>query len=469
MNSSNLKQILVYCVKRYKDEMNLLYGCLDSKRRDLARYDIMLKEESVSDLFLLVLDTYATSGLAFIGIIINVLGCCQLLSRSERQKMFSLVLLSILVFDILYLAFKLMRSLEHFLPVADQDFWLYYTIADAGGRFALTGTILMMVAIARIRYRAIKTPLQQRTLLSSRNKRILELLKYLIPTIILSLASTSPLFYEIYDASRQPVAGSLLPSHSNVIGMSFDPLYCFFVLGLWNFVLLGIIPVAYLIHFSYQIIVTTNKRRLQNRQVSYVVRSMNEASEKITKSLVGIIIVFIVLHSPRILASVGEYYYTIQEYKLTMPNRNEKAPQFGYGIPMWLQVLGPVNELCTVLNACLNILIYRYLKCTCTCPCCPTWIPSYFRRTLPTATSPSVSRAHTHRATTPIEEHESRNLSENTMNVVDVNPLSIANKGRVHFRKEDNESRKSFYDAINMESVNEIITFKVRKIGHDYV
>ena len=55
------------------------------------------------------------------------------------------------------------------------------------------------------------------------------------------------------------------------------------------------------------------------------------------------------------------------------------------------------------------------------------------------------------------------------MNVVDVNPLSIANKGRVYFRKEDNESRKSFYDAINMESVNEIITFKVQKIGHDYV
>ena len=111
MNSSNLKQILVYCVKRYKDDMNLLYGCLDGKRRDLALYDIMLKEESVSDLFLLVLDTYATSGLAFIGIMINILGCCQLLSRSERHKMFSLLLLSILVFDILYLVFKLIRSL----------------------------------------------------------------------------------------------------------------------------------------------------------------------------------------------------------------------------------------------------------------------------------------------------------------------------------------------------------------------
>ena len=204
----------------------------------------MLKEDRISDLFFLVFDTYATSGLAFIGIFINILGCCQLLSRSERKKMFSLVLLSILVFDILYLAFKLMRSLEHFLPVPDRDLWIYYTIADAGGRFALTGTILMMVAIARIRYQAIKTPIQQRILLSSRNKRIQELLRYLIPTIILSLVFTSPLFYEIYDASRQPAAGSVLPSHPDI---RLDPLYCFFVLGLWNFVLLGIFPFACLI------------------------------------------------------------------------------------------------------------------------------------------------------------------------------------------------------------------------------
>ena len=55
------------------------------------------------------------------------------------------------------------------------------------------------------------------------------------------------------------------------------------------------------------------------------------------------------------------------------------------------------------------------------------------------------------------------------MNVMDVNPSSITNNGRVYFREKDNESKKSFYDAINIESVNEIITFKVRKIGHDYV
>ena len=72
-------------------------------------------------------------------------------------------------------------------------------------------------------------------------------------------------------------------------------------------------------------------------------------------------------------------------------------------------------------------------------------------------------------ALTTIHPEQSRNSSKNAMNVVDVNPSSIVNNGRVYFREEDNESKKSFYDAINMESVKEIITFKVRKIGHDYV
>ena len=198
---------------------------------------------------------------------------------------------------------------------------------------------------------------------------------------------------------------------------------------------------------------------------------MIEASEKITKSLVGIIVVFIVLHSPRIVASVGEYYYTITEYYLTMPNRNEKALQFGYGIPMWLQVLGPVNELCTVLNACLNIIIYRYLNCTCTSPYCPTCRPSCFQRTAPAATtSPSLSRENTKHVDTPVEEHECINLAENAGSVPDdVSPLSVARKDHVYIRKEENELKNSSYYAINMDGVNETVTFKVRKKGHDYV
>ena len=170
----------------------------------------------------------------------------------------------------------------------------------------------MMVAIGCVRYNVIRTPLQQRILLSSSNTRVRLLLKYLVPTIILSLASTSPLILDVYGPSE----------------LRLSPLYCFFVLGIWNFVLLGMFPCISLIYFTYEIILYTSKRRQENRHLSYVVRNMNEANEKVTRSLVVIIIVFIVLQSPRIVGSVGEYYV------LTVPNRNEMALEFGIGIPM---------------------------------------------------------------------------------------------------------------------------------------
>ena len=48
----------------------------------------MKREEDFNvDLFLLIFDTYGTSILAFLGIVINIHGCCKLLSRSERKTM----------------------------------------------------------------------------------------------------------------------------------------------------------------------------------------------------------------------------------------------------------------------------------------------------------------------------------------------------------------------------------------------
>ena len=452
MNSSHLKHILGSCVKQHRDQMTFLFRCLDSKREKLNLFNNILKEKEIAEdgisyLFLSILDTYATSGIAFIGMFVNMLGCCQLLNKSERKKMFSLMLLSMLIFDILYLICKLIRSLEHFIPVPHEDLWLYYTIADAIGRFSLTGSILMMVAIGRERYNAIRAPLHQIVLLSSSKKRIQLLLKYLIPTTIVSLTSTSPLILEIYGPSE----------------LRLSPLYCFFVLGIWNFVLLGMLPCISLVYFAYEILLHTNKRRLEHRHASYVIRSMNEANEKITRSLLEIIIVFILLQSPRIVGSVGEYYV------LTMPNRDEMDLEFGLGIPVWLQILVPISELCTALNACLNIIIYRYLnspRLFCSFSnCC---LRSFQRTT--TAEIPSVlPMAIIHHANTQVEEHKPRHAYHNEINIDDVGSMSIAGLDHGYVPEENDEYRISSHDIINMDCVNKNIFFQVRRKGLDYV
>ena len=233
MNSSVLYNILAHCFKRHPDELDQTFRCFDTRREAAKRYNILLKGNKIAkdlnmDLFLSVFDTYSTLILASIGIFVNIHGCYQLLRRSERKKMISLMLVSILLFDIIYLAFKLVRSVEYFIPVPKEYLSLYYTLADAGARFSLTGSILMMVAIGRVRYKAVLNPLHQRILLSSRNKRLQELLKYLIPTLIMSLAFTFPIYFEMDDEPIQ-LGGDDIQSSSSKVRLS--PLYSFYGCG----------------------------------------------------------------------------------------------------------------------------------------------------------------------------------------------------------------------------------------------
>ena len=454
MNSSVLYNILAHCFKRHPDELDQTFRCFDTRREAAKRYHILLKGNKITkdlnmDLFLSVFDTYGTLILASIGIFVNIHGCYQLLRRSERKKMISLMLVSILLFDIIYLAFKLVRSVEYFIPVPKEYLSLYYTLADAGARFSLTGSILMMVAMGRVRYEAVLNPLHQRILLSSRNKRLQELLKYLIPTLIMSLTFTFPIYFEMDDEPIQ-LGGDDIQSSSSKVRLS--PLYSFFVLGIWNFMLLGVLPFISLIYFSCKMIAHTRKR--PNREDSNGIGMTNRTSEKVTMSLVAIIVVFIMLHFPRIISSVAEFYI------LTMPNKDEIALQLGHGIPMWLKFLGPINELCTVLNACLNIIIYRHLNCSGILRYCIMYVPSCFRSTNSTEIPSSLPIANEHRTHRTPEEHEVQGRPDIS------GSSAMANINQGNIASQENELRNSSEDTLTLDTVNQTVTFHAQCYEH---
>ena len=462
MNSSVIYSILIHCFKRHPDEMDQIFSCLDTKREAAKRYNILMKGNKIAkdlnmDLFLLVLDTYGTLILAAIGIFVNIIGCYQLLRRSERKKMISLMLVSILSFDILYLAFKLVRSVEYFIPVPNEYLSPYYTLADAGARFSLTDSILMMVAIGRVRYQAVRKPIHQRIFLSSRNKRLQELLKYLIPTVILSLAFTFPIYFEMDNEPIQ-LGGDAVQSSSSKI--RFSPLYSFFVLGIWNFVLLGVLPFVCLIYFSCKMITHTRKNQLPSREDPNAMGIINETSEKITKSLVAIIVLFIILHSPRLISSVGEYYF------LTIPNKDQIAIELGYGIPIWLKVLGPINEFCTVLNACLNIIIYRYLNCSGILRYCLMRVPSCFSTSTRTRIPSSMPIANEHRTNTRVEEHGSVHPSDNGIKTDISGSSAMFSVNRSNILSQENDSRNSSDYPITFNAVNQTVTFRAQCHEH---
>ena len=426
--------IMAYCFNRYPDQLTEISECFDTKIAEIGQIkDKIIENEMadnlISDIFLLVVDTYATSILAIIGILLNIQGCWQLLSRRQRKKVFNLMLAVTLSFDILYLSSKLLRSLEMYLPIPKKNLWLYYSIVNSGIRFSLSSSTLMMVAIGRVRYDAIRKPVQQRMLFLSSKQRIQVVIKHLIPILVMSSIFSFPIFFEIDNGTNELGEDNMELTPSK---MRRNRFYSFFTIGILNLGLLGTLPFACLIYFAYKIMVLTRERQSQNRESIDYEGLMNAIGRKVSKSLVVVIITFITLHSPRIIASVGELHI------LMMQNKDDIALKLGHGIPMWLQVLAPISELCTVLNACANIIIYKYMNSTNTLRCsCPLMcIKICVQRSASAGASSS---------------------------------LPYQNEPPRHIQGDEDESRHLRGDNIVMDVVNETCTFKIYKKGTDFI
>ena len=433
-----LQNIMAYCLLRHPDQIITAHGCVDLKLHEyiniLKHQNRQLIEENteevfVSPTFFLVVDQYATSIISVIGIIVNIIGCVQLMAKSEREKMFNWMLSATLIFDIFYLVFKLMRSLEELcISVPNVYLKIYYTISNFGVRFSLTSTILMMVAMGHARYQAIQYPMRQRHLSSSVKKRITELLKYIIPILFQSLVFAYPVLWEIETVPIEVNSNQVTLIATKIL---LNPFYSFFRVVIFNIGLLGVLPFSLLIYFSYKIMMCINRRqRVQGRQPSYVIGMNDENSAKISKILVVVMIVFILLNSLRILAHIGEFLFVF------MSNKNDLAIEFGYGVPLWLQVTAPLGELCTVLSATINIIIYRYLKSTACLRNCPTCVPNCCTNVTSQEIPPETQVALETPTGDAPDEHELRQLS---------------------------------IESMNIDVVSEVCTFQIRKQGHEWL
>lgn len=434
-----LQQFMVECLLQHPDQMLPAYGCVAMKLhkyinthqdQNIQLIEKNMEEGLVSPTFVFAIDKYATSVLSVIGIIINVIGCVQLMAKSEREKMFNWMLSVTLVFDIFYLAFKLMRSLEELcITVPNVHLKMYYTISNFGVRFSLPSTILMMVAMGNARYQAIQYPMRQRHLSFSSKKRLKELVKYLIPILLLSLIFAYPVLWEIEALPIERKGDQVVLIPSKIL---LNPCYSFFSVVILNLGILGVLPFGFLIYFSYKIMVCVNERqRVQGRQPSYVMRLDDENSAKISKTLVVVIIVFLLLNSMRLLATGGEFLFLF-----LWPNKDDQALEFGYEVPIWLQVIAPISELCTVLSATINIIIYKYLKSTACLRNCPACMPSCFRN-LPSQEIPAEGPMAPQTPTGDVPEEE--------------------------------ELRRGSTEDINIDVENEICTFQIRKQGNEWL
>ena len=368
---------------------------------------------------------YAVLITAFIGLFLNTAGI-YLLSRKEDFKNILINLRIVnLILDTTYLVFQIIRSVvTHFASFSSPLSATYYILTNSGERFVYISSVLTFLALAYSQYEIVTNPFQGRRMSMSWRVTRRKLMKYFLWTAVLAICFTLPITLEIDTEIIPSSEGKIVRVIPSDIRL--NPYYSAFLMFSLNLLLLGLFPLVSLLYFAYYIRKTLNQRasfttesneRDKITKASFViiftliftlflisglnflilvlfpftillystyhlVNSLNQRyifagtndevdtltingrqrnSTKAAKMVIFQIAAFILLHVLRFFLSVGEFTFLVTKNKLSNYDL-----QHDHGIPAWLKVLSILSNLCMVINASVNYLIYLYLNVTLT-------------------------------------------------------------------------------------------------------
>ena len=297
----------------------------------------------------LFVNGYTISILAFIGLILNLIGILLLSTGPRRDKVLNLLVAFRLSFDASFLLCELLKSLKIwliFIPVK-----AYSIIVGYGARFSMISSILLLVTISRARLCAIRNPLQHNPL--SWKGRRNYCFRSCIPIIIISMILTVPFCLEIGDEMSETSEPDLVVPKTYI---QLHPFLRLLNMGILNLGALGLIPMAYFAYLIHHVRRELKKHKEQ-RETLGSRRSENDDYEesnedKNTKGLLGILISSMILHALRVLIAFGEFdlllfYYSVNS---TLGNRRKESP--------WITFSLPISDLLLVINASINVIIY---------------------------------------------------------------------------------------------------------------
>ena len=322
---------------------------------------------------------------AAIGVILNMVGMYVLLSSQRRKQVLTLLLLTLLVFNIIFLICEVVLNTEQFVSSLSAKFRaLFHVVMYSAIRCSGISSIFMLVTISHLQLCAIRKPFDyNNTILSWKEKRNVWA-KYFLPVMILSIILTLPIIVE-FDFVNE--ADHKMDSIIRTSSERLHPLYSVFYVGVLNLGILGVSPTAYLTYIACQIrreltkndamlrnfdvrrsIMTRKKPRSnrnddeegQNDQITISLEddqndnrtTRSEMEIKALKTIKRSILVFVVLHAFRITTTLGELYIVLYA------DKDDEAFEKGNGMPYWFESIASLSDFFMVINASLDGIIY---------------------------------------------------------------------------------------------------------------
>ena len=383
---------------------------------------------------------YAVLIIATIGLFLNTAGIFFLTRKEGYKNILNVLRIINLIFDTAYLIFQTIRSAHtHFISFSSPLSATYYILTNSGERFSYIASVLTFIALAHSQYLVVTNPFLGRRITLFWTIRRRQLLNYLLPTAFIAISFTIPIIFEIdteiIDSSEGKVL-QVIPSDLrlnsyysvflicvlNLILLGLVPFisltYCayhilnylnrrssfmlykgpvhndklkrllvvltfifvliMFVISGFNFLMLILLPFAILLYFTFHTVTSLNHRYfstgIELKIESLTINGRQSNRQKALKTVFIQIVAFIILHFLRFLTSIGDF--------IILWNKNNVSNydlQHDRGIPTWLEIVTILSNLCMVINASVNFLIYLYLNPTTFSNRAPLAIPHYLR------------------------------------------------------------------------------------------
>ena len=317
------------------------------------------KHSSAIFTFELVINLFAIPIVAFIGCMLSTVGICYLLNGSRRTKIQNMLLSTLFSFDGSMLFFMFLRGIGYSMRSILSTYSVsYHILVSFAIRCFEISSTFMLISLSHARLSAIRKPFQYSNNLLTWQERKQIWRNYLILVIISSLILAVPLLleFEFPDVDRSTITPSSVRLHM---------LYSIFYVGILNLGIIGILPMACLLYFSYHTkreIARVNEiqdgltiRRKERRTSSHLDLKMPQIQKhgiKMSKSLTNGIVAFVILHTFRIVTTFGEFCILLNT------NKDIAMLKRGRGIPSWIRVTAALSEVCMVIDSSIRVLIH---------------------------------------------------------------------------------------------------------------
>ncbi|TRY77346.1 hypothetical protein TCAL_17433 [Tigriopus californicus] len=215
---------------------------------------------------------------AVAGIIGNSISAIILSGKNMRNS-FNLLLIALAIYDNTYLFGSILESFrKRFDMLSDIHILLFPYFLYPVQMIAMTGSILMTVAIALERYVAVHYPINYNLAMNDSRALKARLCRYLLPVICLSVAMNVTKFFEIeihyVDMPNSDTNTTISKPVLNITEFRMNPTYSIYF-NWFRFGSLGVIPFVLLVFFNFRIYMDIRRRRARKKANRPTLSQMN--------------------------------------------------------------------------------------------------------------------------------------------------------------------------------------------------